>query len=1075
MIRKILFLINVLIIGSFGVSFAQFYNGHQMDFGKKRVQYNDFFWSYIKGDKYDVYFNQEGEAIARFTDQFVYNEIVRIEKMLNYELKDKLILVVFNKYSDFKQSNIGLITGKTEYNTGGVTKINRNKISLFFQGNHLEYEQQIKETIAEAIITEMLLGSSLSENISSSALLNLPDWFVKGLGSYLAEEWSMDIENRVKDGILSGSYLKLNHLTQDDAKIAGHSFWRYLNDYYGSTIIPDLLFITRINKGINHSLSSVLGVTTKELTNQWIAYYEDYFTKEKTTLTDTLSDQKNIIRKSKPEKHYYQFKISPAGNYIAYVSNESGLYKIWIYNTQTGKSKKVYKNGYKLKQINDYTYPVISWHPSGKYLTIITESENKLQIIQYSLDNNSLSTRNLFTFDKILDFSYSADGSKMIFSAVRNGLTDLFIYDVASSTSTQLTNDLADEFHPSFIKNDSEILFSSNSITEDSETKKTKSGYINHSDLFVYKLNQPDKNIVNLSNTNNIDELQAFEQNNNYIYLNNKNGIQNLYIAYYDSTISFIDTAIHYRYYLNEKALSNYSRNVIEHSISKSNDQYVKLFFQNNKHVALYDNNIHFDKLPELKPSLTQYRKKTDAEITENIESDKLQPDSIIIFSAEDNYVDINHYTFEFEKPYFTYKYNNEPIDTAIFEKSNPKIQIYQRTFFTDELVSQVDFSFLSSSYQTFTGGAVYFNPGLNGLIKIGATDLLEDYKIIAGVRLSLDFKSNEYLISFENLKKKIDEQYIFHRQSFENTTPYFTSKTLSHKLMYIRTLPFSQVSGLTGSLTGRYDKLTYLATDRNTLQKPDNQKLWGGLKLEYIFDNTLSNGVNLYSGTRYKIVGEYYRQINDTESDLFVLGTDFRHYIEIHRGLTFASRLAASTSFGKNKLIYYLGGVDNWTNFSGKTPTFVPLNEIPINTNEKYAFQASATNMRGFPQNIRNGNSFALINTELRWPFVKYFSNTPLSSTFLTNLQLVGFFDIGTAWSGSSPWSEENAYNIQEIYYKPITIKIDTGRDPIVAGYGVGLRVMLLGYFIRLDYAWGIENQEVMPRVFYFSLSLDF
>jgi hypothetical protein len=867
----------------------------------------------------------------------------------------------------------------------------------------------------------------------------------------------------------------LNHLADDDAKIAGHSFWKYLNDYYGGTIIPDLLFITRINKGVNHSLGSVLGVSTKELTNQWIAYYGDYFAKEKSFFADSLSDPKNIIKKSNPNKHYYQFKISPDGENIGYVSNESGLYKIWIYNTQTGKTKKVYKNGYKLKQINDYTYPVISWHPGGKYLTIITETENKLQIIQYSLDNNALSSRNLFNFDKILDFSYSADGSKMVFSAVRNGLTDLFIYDVASSTSTQITNDLSDEFHPRFIKNDSEILFSANRITENSETKNTNTGYLKHSDLFVYQLNQPNKNITNLSNTANIDESQPFEQNNNYLYLSNKNGIQNLYLAYYDSTISFIDTSIHYRYYLNEKALSNYQRNMIEHSISKSNDQYVKLFFHNNKHIALYDNDITFNKLTEVQPPLTQYRRKIDAEITENIELNKVLPDSVIIFSAEDNYADINHYTFEFEKPYFAYKYNNEPIDTTIYEKSNPKIQIYQRTFFTDELVSQVDFSFLSSSYQTFTGGAVYFNPGLNGLIKIGVTDLLEDYKIIAGVRLSLDFKSNEYLVSFENLKKKIDEQYVFHRQSFENTTPLFTSKTLSHKLMYIRTLPFSQVAGLTGSITARYDKLTYLATDRNTLQKPDNQKVWGGLKLEYIFDNTISSGVNLYSGTRYKIVGEYYRQINDTESDLFVLGADFRHYIEIHRGLTFASRLAASTSFGKNKLIYYLGGVDNWTNFSGTTPTFVPLDEIPINTNEKYAFQASATNMRGFPQNIRNGNSFALINTELRWPFVKYFSNTPLSSTFFTNMQLVGFFDIGTAWSGSSPWSEENAYNIQEIYYKPITVKLDTGRDPIVAGYGVGLRVMLLGYFIRLDYAWGIENQEVLPRVFYFSLSLDF
>jgi hypothetical protein len=33
----------------------------------------------------------------------------------------------------------------------------------------------------------------------------------------------------------------------------------------------------------------------------------------------------------------------------------------------------------------------------------------------------------------------------------------------------------------------------------------------------------------------------------------------------------------------------------------------------------------------------------------------------------------------------------------------------------------------------------------------------------------------------------------------------------------------------------------------------------------------------------------------------------------------------------------------------------------------------------------------------------------------------------------------------------------------------------MLLGYFMRFDWAWGIENRQVLPHVFYFSMSLDF
>jgi len=130
---------------------------------------------------------------------------------------------------------------------------------------------------------------------------------------------------------------------------------------------------------------------------------------------------------------------------------------------------------------------------------------------------------------------------------------------------------------------------------------------------------------------------------------------------------------------------------------------------------------------------------------------------------------------------------------------------------------------------------------------------------------------------------------------------------------------------------------------------------------------------------------------------------------------------------------------------------------------------------MRGFTQNIRNGNSFFVMNNELRWPIISYLANRPLNSEFLANLQLIGFADIGTAWTGPSPYSKKNAYNTEIIYNNPLTIIIDKQRDPIVVGYGFGVRSKLLGYFIRADWAWGIDSNIQLPKIFYLSLSLDF
>jgi hypothetical protein len=278
----------------------------------------------------------------------------------------------------------------------------------------------------------------------------------------------------------------------------------------------------------------------------------------------------------------------------------------------------------------------------------------------------------------------------------------------------------------------------------------------------------------------------------------------------------------------------------------------------------------------------------------------------------------------------------------------------------------------------------------------------------------------------------------------------------------------------LKGTASFRHDNTVYLSTDLENLNKPNIAKVWGGLKAELIFDNTRVLGTNLYSGLRWKVFGGAYRQINASKSDLFVLGADFRYYIRIHRTLIWANRFAASTSFGRSPLIYYMGSVDNWINLNqSKNPTF--NGSVAIDYTQNYAYQALATNLRGFSQNIRNGSNFAVFNTELRWPIFRYLAGHPLGSGFLNTFQVVGFADVGSAWTGLHPYSNENAWDTEVIVNGPMTITLDANRDPIVAGYGFGIRAQLLGYFIRLDWAWGVENMEVQPRMFYLSLSLDF
>jgi hypothetical protein len=207
---------------------------------------------------------------------------------------------------------------------------------------------------------------------------------------------------------------------------------------------------------------------------------------------------------------------------------------------------------------------------------------------------------------------------------------------------------------------------------------------------------------------------------------------------------------------------------------------------------------------------------------------------------------------------------------------------------------------------------------------------------------------------------------------------------------------------------------------------------------------------------------------LGQDDKSMFVVGMDIRNYQRVHRSLIWANRLAASTSFGKNKLIYYMGGVDNWLS---------PKYEIttPIDYSMNYAYQAVATNLRGFNQNARNGNSFVVFNSELRFPVFRYFYNRPVKSDFLNNFQIVTFGDAGLAWAGENPYSENNSFYIRYIQDGSLWIKIREQKEPLIGGFGFGARTRVLGYFLRGDVAWGVEDRKVHEPIFYLSLSLDF
>ena len=110
-----------------------------------------------------------------------------------------------------------------------------------------------------------------------------------------------------------------------------------------------------------------------------------------------------------------------------------------------------------------------------------------------------------------------------------------------------------------------------------------------------------------------------------------------------------------------------------------------------------------------------------------------------------------------------------------------------------------------------------------------------------------------------------------------------------------------------------------------------------------------------------------------------------------------------------------------------------------------------------------------------MRIPLFQLLVKHTVKNEPLRSFQLIPFFDLGCAWTGPNPLSEENHFNKLSVSNKPITTILVNSREPIVAGTGFGLRSKIFGYFVRVDFGWGIEDFRIsnLPKL-YLSLAYD-
>lgn len=1178
--------------------------GFYTDFGQNRVQYHPFEWSYYESENFSTYFYQGGHELGKFAVLTAEGTLDEIESKLEYKVNNKIEIMVYHNLSDQRQSNIGI--GFDPSNTGGTTKIIGNKIFVYFDGNHYNLEKQIKQGVAKVLLDNMVYGGNIQEVLQNAVLLNLPDWFINGLISYAGEDWSTEKDDRLREGIAKGKYRNFSKLDDEEAAFAGHALWHYISQLHGEAAIPNLLYLTRINRSLESGFLFVLGNTLKATIEEFNQYYENIFATEKSG-TQTLDEAQKIYQTTKRMKKNKvvvdHLSVSPDGRYVAYTTDHLGLHKVYLYDLETNSKKTLLKNGFRsYAQLPDYNYPLLAWDNQSRQLAMVYERRDGIEFMLYDVfEQKKIKEKPITKFEQVLGITFTDDPRKMVLSGVQSGQIDLYSYFIPNTKTARLTNDHFSDLQPRFIDvgDYKGILFRSNRLDNVLRTEKLDSILPNHHyDLYFYDLKRAGETLLRVTDTPMAEESFPVQyDSSHFAFLSNVNGINNIHGAYFDSIYlrtdtkvffadsfalnptypldtfqqaGLIDTIIKedvYKHIAKTFPLSDFKSNILEQDIALKAGISVQLHQADGKyqfyteplaadpqsevktlHNTAYRNQLEnlqrsslnppsFPKLEDAQSASSDLnnsdaKQETSTTLPKNEDLSLPMPDETQISDSIKNVatqptdtseIDIENYFFQSEFDFYdTEKGSKDPnkpektvaktnkdtkINTAATSanllKTEPKasakttfvrtkVRTYKVKFSIDHIVTQLDNTVIFNQYEPFDPNRQGFHsPDLNALIKVGVSDLLEDYKILGGFRMPLGLGGSEYFVEYQALKKRLDKKVLFYRKATTDSflpddimLPEVNLKLINHYVQTSLIWPFDINRSIRGHFGYRSDKTVYQTTNEFSLNTPDQHENWAFTKLEYVFDNTLELQMNILNGTRYKIYAEFHKpfmaSLNDTRiafdikdtGFLGIVGADFRHYQPLHKQIILATRFSAATSFGSRQMIYYLGAIENWMVFD-QAKRF--NSDTPIDETVNYGFQSLATNLRGFKQNIRNGSSYAVLNAEIRVPIFSYLANNPIRSDFLRNFQIVTFFDAGTAWEGLSPFSERNRYYSIEIGQPPVEATVNYYKNPVVFGYGAGLRTKLLGYFLKADVAWGRDSGARTNARWYVAMGLDF
>jgi WD40 repeat protein len=498
-------------------------------FGRNKVQYAAFKFDVLKTEHFDIYFYSTETEVAEHVGRIAERWYNRFSVIMNHKLHGRQALILYASHPDFEQTNA--IAGTLGEGTGGVTEVLKRRIVLPVGSSLAETDHVVGHELVHAFQYDMT-GEGLGMNFRVPSAVRLPLWFIEGMAEYLSiGPVDPNTAMWLRDAIAQHKMPTISQM--NDPRYFpyryGQAFWAFIAGRYGDAMVGEALRRAGRAGSPDAALQSITGLRIDSLSKVW---HQDiasaYEPLRKVTDPPTAYGRLVVGGTTHPGLNVAP-ALSPNGNRMVFFSQRD-LFSVDLFlaDPKTGKvmrrlTQTALDPHY---QSLEFINSAGAFDYSGRHIALGAVANGRAVLTVLDADEQRVEREIKLpkNIGEVFNPTWSPSSRYVAFSALADGSTDLFVYDLTNKSLDRLTDDPYADFEPAWSPDGTTIAF----VSDRFSTHLDRLAYGDYELALMDVRTRAIRRLPAFTDAKNINPQWSPDGSSLY-FVSDRNGISNIY------------------------------------------------------------------------------------------------------------------------------------------------------------------------------------------------------------------------------------------------------------------------------------------------------------------------------------------------------------------------------------------------------------------------------------------------------------------------------------------------------------------------------------------------------------------